>query len=497
MLPPLAQGRPASRGPTVTAVPRAPPALNSSAPGPSPPKRARKDRGPNWLPQEIAALIAAKREMYLQELDTVDGRDLMTPETSKWICVSHCVNGAGYSPIVRDGPACKAKWNQLVPDCKRIADYLSRTGQNAADYWDLSPAERKSEGLPRVYAQETYDAIHEWFGGRPMIQPPHMRDTLASNDGNYQHPASQTLQGDEGDSEPDTEDPIDYTQRDYVQATDDSTPPRSPRVASSTPSRSASATECARTPNSRPYNGLPPGITLQNISSSDTSHFGAGRRPGNTCVKRRNMTGHTVMAEATKATGAAMAQQMQDIAEASRELERSKIEVQLKLFSEQMSYQREKDRRLYENASIANDNARLSILKQGEMVSCLSQLSQVLSQSLNVNKNYSFQAGHQAAGEKDSTSTGAFYAAGTSPKPAYTPSPMNEYPGRPVLAYSRGGIPSTSFAFHQDEECFTPGHDQTGTETASVDTAQQPVGAFAAMSSDPHASAADGGNGAN
>lgn len=160
------------------------------------------------------------------------------------------------------------------------------------------------------------------------------------------------------------------------------------------------------------------------------------------------MTGHTVMAEATKATGAAMAQQMQDIAEASRELERSKIEVQLKLFSEQMSYQREKDRRLYENASIANDNARLSILKQGEMVSCLSQLSQVLSQSLNVNKNYSFQAGHQAAGEKDSTSTGAFYAAGTSPKPAYTPSPMNEYPGRPVLAHSRGGIPSTSFAFH-------------------------------------------------
>lgn len=73
---------------------------------------------------------------------------------------------------------------------------------------------------------------------------------------------------------------------------------------------------------------------------------------------------------------------MQEIADASRELERSKIEVQLKLFTEQMAYQREKDRRMYENAAIANDNARLAILKQGKMVSCLSQLSNVLSKGL-------------------------------------------------------------------------------------------------------------------
>lgn len=85
------------------------PPTTPTAPGRSPAKRARKDRGPNWLPQEIAALIAAKREMCLQELDTIDGRDLMTPETSKWIRVSHIVNSAGCSPILRDGPACKTK----------------------------------------------------------------------------------------------------------------------------------------------------------------------------------------------------------------------------------------------------------------------------------------------------------------------------------------------------------------------------------------------------
>ena len=77
-----------------------------------------------------------------------------------------------------------------------------------------------------------------------------------------------------------------------------------------------------------------------------------------------------------------MAQQMHDIAESSRALERSKIEVQLRLFTEQMSYQREKDTRLYEHAIATNENARLAILKQGEIVNCLAQLSTVLSSSL-------------------------------------------------------------------------------------------------------------------
>jgi hypothetical protein len=94
------------------------------------------------------------------------------------------------------------------------------------------------------------------------------------------------------------------------------------------------------------------------------------------------MSGHNIIAEATKASGEVMASQMRDMAESSRELERNKIEVQLKLFTEQMAYQREKDRRLYENVVIANENARLAILKQGEVVSCLAQLSYVLSKGL-------------------------------------------------------------------------------------------------------------------
>jgi hypothetical protein len=120
------------------------------------------------------------------------------------------------------------------------------------------------------------------------------------------------------------------------------------------------------------------------ISSTDTSDYSTRRRPGNTGQRKKSLPGHNVIAEATKATGDIMATQMKDMATASRDLEHSKIEVQLKLFSEQMAYQREKDRRLYENAVVANENSKLSIMKQAEVVSCLQNLSIVLRMGLNV-----------------------------------------------------------------------------------------------------------------
>jgi hypothetical protein len=78
---------------------------------------------------------------------------------------------------------------------------------------------------------------------------------------------------------------------------------------------------------------------------------------------------------------------MIDMAKSSRKLEHNKIEVQLKLFKKQMAYQRKKLRRLYENSVIANENAHLAIVKQGGVVSCLAQVSSLLSKGLFVSKN--------------------------------------------------------------------------------------------------------------
>lgn len=358
------------------APPSSAPACSSQA------KRIRRDRGPNWNPQEIFVLIAAKREMYLQDLDAIDRRDLMTPDTNKWMRISQQVMQAGFSPCIRDGTACKTKWNQLIPDYKRIADYLSRTGRNVQDYWELSATERMTDGLPRQFAQDVFDAIHEWFGNRPMIQPPHVRDLLSPQDANYRTlPQERHELGEECDSEPEADD-ADLTQPEGFDTTEESTPPRSPRRPMVTPLRGTGQSDARGSPSLRLFTGMPPGVTPHVLSSSGTSQYSGQMRPGNTAVRRKSLSGHSVIAEATKATGAVMAAQMQEIANASRELERSKIEVQLKLFSEQMEYQREKDRRMYENSLVANENARLAIMKQGEMVSCLAQLSTVLTQGM-------------------------------------------------------------------------------------------------------------------
>lgn len=281
--------RPGSMANGLAGVVRPAPVPSQST-GPS--KRARKDRGPNWLPQEVFALIAAKREMYLEELDTVDGRDLMTPDSSKWQRVSTQIMRLGISPCPRDGAACKTKWNQLIPDYRKIADYLSRTGRNSADYWELNSTERKGEGLPRLFAQDVYYAIHEWFGNRPQIQPPHVRDLLANNDGNYRANSHATQEGDEEvQSEPDTEDPLEGPHPEPVETTEESSPASSQRRSAPTTPRHPVQADAHGSPASRHFSGVLAGITPQVISSSENSQYAVHRRPGNTVYVGRIFLG--------------------------------------------------------------------------------------------------------------------------------------------------------------------------------------------------------------
>jgi hypothetical protein len=312
---------------------------------------------------------------------------------------------ACHSPCMRDGPTCKGKWNQLIPDYKRIADFHARTGRNAVEYWELSSSEHSAEGLPKTFSQELYDQIHEWFGQRPQIQPPHIRDLLAPDDAN--HPGMHALQlsDDEGsrDShlESDNHATMELSDSQRLPSPVQSLlhPLETPSMGGEGDSQrpSPSPARSSPTPTQRSPGGFTCGPSLGRthfppssaqapiyISSSDTSEFSSRQPPGNTGVRRKLLSSHNVIADATKASGEVMAMQMRDMVAASQELERSKIEVQLKLFSKQMEYQREKDRRLYESSLMANENARLAILKQGEVVSCLSQLSSVLQMGLHV-----------------------------------------------------------------------------------------------------------------
>jgi hypothetical protein len=66
--------------------------------------KAIKDHQPNWSQYKIYVLIVAKMELFLEELDIVDGLDFMHPKASKWIRVSQYVMRASHSPYMQDGP---------------------------------------------------------------------------------------------------------------------------------------------------------------------------------------------------------------------------------------------------------------------------------------------------------------------------------------------------------------------------------------------------------
>lgn len=118
---------------------------------------------------------------------------------------------------MRDRPACKTKWNQCIPDYKSIAYYLCCTGRNIHDYWEFTTADRKAKGLLRQFSQEVFDAIHEWYGNRPHIQLPHVRDLLATNEVNYRMPQhAQQHNADDGDNEPETKDHWTYHSRNQL-----------------------------------------------------------------------------------------------------------------------------------------------------------------------------------------------------------------------------------------------------------------------------------------
>jgi len=57
-----------------------------------------------------------------------------------------------------------------------------------------------------------------------------------------------------------------------------------------------------------------------------------------------------LIAKATHATGDVMASQLLDMAETSRDAEKSSIEEQQRIFNEQISYQKDRDQRLQDNA---------------------------------------------------------------------------------------------------------------------------------------------------
>jgi len=108
------------------------------------------------------------------------------------------------------------------------------------------------------------------------------------------------------------------------------------------------------------------------LSLTDIGGTEPRARANNTGIKKKYVSKQFVIVDATQCIGEAMATKMNQMADASRELENEKIEFQLKLFAEQLDYQRKRSMILQQTTRIANDNVRLAIDKQFGVVHCLS-----------------------------------------------------------------------------------------------------------------------------
>jgi hypothetical protein len=357
-------------------------------------QKARRDRRPNWSLNEMIALVDAKRNEFLEELDAIDGRDLMDSEVTKWNRISEKITASGFSTHFRDGMACKGKWHLILPDDRKVVDYHARTGINDEDYWLLTPNELTIEKLPKAFPKEIYVRLHDWFGRRPQIQPPHLRDLL--------NPHDEVFQREGFDNVDDNVEVVDLSANETNVEGVDCTPninhvhPTDCDPLDGPPSTTVPPPSLSRQgiPNGTPLYGVTPPLRGSTVLLSDSSHSITKRKIANTAIRRKSSGGVTALVEVAKASGEAIATQMKGMATMTKETEANKLDVQLKLFSEQMTYQRERDMRIYEQSLLAAENARLVILKQGDIVLALANISNILSLGLR---------GHVDPSRKEST----------------------------------------------------------------------------------------------
>ena len=114
-----------------------------------PTKKAGKEKCHNWSVKEVTALIDVKRIMDDHEKNCKDQRELMIPEAGKWQYINDVINRRLPSSA-RDAASYKSKWNLLIAEYKRIVDFQCHDGSNDVAYWNISPSERKAEGLQRT-----------------------------------------------------------------------------------------------------------------------------------------------------------------------------------------------------------------------------------------------------------------------------------------------------------------------------------------------------------
>jgi hypothetical protein len=128
--------------------------------------QGRPDR-PNFQKKEtqiaeMMALAIAKWDKFLDELAIVDQREFIDPESSKWdkIAIKVDVALVGQPHINRGGLACKYKWQSMVQEFKKIANFHNETSRRGLEYFDLTTAEKMAKKPLKNFYVEVYSCMN-------------------------------------------------------------------------------------------------------------------------------------------------------------------------------------------------------------------------------------------------------------------------------------------------------------------------------------------------
>ena len=108
--------------------------------------------------------------------------------------------------------------------------------------------------------------------------------------------------------------------------------------------------------------------TINLLSSSEASLQEITCKFGNTCQRRKSLSGHSKIAEATTSSGEKLVITLEKLNEKDSKL-------QWDMFHEQLKYNKERD-------LVIQENARLTHANQGNLVQAIAGLTQVLSATL-------------------------------------------------------------------------------------------------------------------
>lgn len=300
----------------------------------------RKERQPNWTQIEIAALIQAKKEKFLHNLDNVHDPNLMRREATQWSEISAKVMEicGEHAECKRHKRSCKEKWGTLLVDYKKIFDHHKGTGTSS--YWDMTILERVSLHLPRNFLRDNYDNIDDWFHIKPIMNPPHSRDLSQPGDAVYDRAATlgkrclQDMQHvNSGSSD------VGVLASTSIRHGQESTLVGLGGVGVSLVQNSPVAfTHRQRASTPSPDHPAPTDnpLDLVKLSSSEASFVDLTKKFGNTGQRRKSISGHKQIAEATQNSGENLVKTMEKLNEQDRKL-------QWDIFQEQLKYNKQRD----------------------------------------------------------------------------------------------------------------------------------------------------------